>query len=105
MISVFLPVEDYYLNYESKVENSFVNAIPPLKKFVPPPTKSPISSRSHPHRYPRKAPAYLPASPPSYPEESSQSLLEKRGSLPQLASIRTKRELPYTLQHHRPPIP
>lgn len=41
MISVFLPVEDYYLNYESKVENSFVNAIPPQKKFVPPPTKSP----------------------------------------------------------------
>lgn len=63
MISVFLPVEDYYLNYESKVENSFVNAIPPLKKFVPPPTKSPVPSRSHPHRSPRKALAYLPASP------------------------------------------
>ena len=33
MISVFLPVEDYYLNYESKVENSFVNAIPPQKSL------------------------------------------------------------------------
>lgn len=48
------------------------------KKFVPPPTKSPVSSRSHPRRSPRKAPAYLPASPPSYPEESSQSLPEKK---------------------------
>jgi|GEM_PF-2257693 len=105
MISVFLPVEDYYLNYESKVENSFVNAIPPQKKFVPPSTKSPVSSRSHPHRSPRKAPAYLPASPPSYPEESSQSLPEKGGSLPHLASIRTKRKFPYTLQHHHQPMP
>ena len=78
MISVFLPVEDYCLNYESKVENSFVNAIAPQKKFVPPPTKSPVSSRSHPRRSPRKAPAYLPASPPSYPEESSQSLHAKK---------------------------
>jgi|GEM_PF-3165974 len=41
MISVFLPVEDYYLNYESKVENSFVNAIPPQKKFVPSPKEIP----------------------------------------------------------------
>ena len=83
MISVFLPVEDYYLNYESKVENSFVNAIPPQKKFVPPLTKSPVSSRSHPHRSPRKAPAYLPASPPSYPVGSFQSLpAKKRVSLP-----------------------
>ena len=48
------------------------------KKFVPPPTKSPVSSRSHPRRSPRKAPAYLPASPPSYPEESTQSLPEKK---------------------------
>lgn len=78
MISVFLPVEDYYLDYESKVENSFVNAIPPQKKFVPLLTKSPVSSRSHPRQSPRKAPAYLPASPPSYPEESSQSLPEKK---------------------------
>ncbi len=78
MISVFLPVEDYYLNYESKVENSFVNAIPPLKKFVPPLTKSPVSSHSHPRRSPRKAPAYLPASPPSYPEESSRPLPAKK---------------------------
>ena len=70
----------------------------PLKKY-------PVSSRSHPRRSPRKAPAYLPASPPSYAEGSSQSLPEKRGSLPHLTSIRTKRELPYTLQHHRPPIP
>ncbi|ERJ71644.1 hypothetical protein HMPREF1556_01215 [Porphyromonas sp. oral taxon 278 str. W7784] len=76
----------------------------PPKKFVPPPTKSPVSSRFHPRRSPRKAPAYLPASPLSYPEESSQSLPEKRGSLPHLASIRTKRKLPYTLQHHHPPI-
>ena len=83
MISVFLPVEDYYLNYESKVENSFVNAIPPQKKFVPPLTKSPVSSRSYLRRSPRKAPAYLPASPPSYPEESSQSLpVKKRVSPP-----------------------
>lgn len=78
MISVFLPVEDYYLNYESKVENSFVNAIAPQKKFVPPPTKSPDCSCSHPRRSPRKAPAYLPASSPSYPEESSQSLHAKK---------------------------
>ena len=78
MISVFLPVEDYYLNYESKVENSFVNAIAPQKKFVPPPTKSPDCSCSHPHRSPSKASAYLPASPPSYPEESSQSLHAKK---------------------------
>ena len=83
MISVFLPVEDYYLNYESKVENSFVNAIPPLKKFVPPPTKFPVSSRSHPCRSPRKAPAYLPAPPPSYPVGSFQSLhVKKRISSP-----------------------
>ena len=83
MISVFLPVEDYYLDYESKVENSFVNAIPPQKKFVPLLTKSPVSSRSHPRQSPRKAPAYLPASPPSYPEESSQSLpVKKRVSPP-----------------------
>ena len=78
MISVFLPVEDYCLNYESKVENSFVNAIAPQKKFVPPPTKSPDCSCSHPRRSPRKASAYLPASPPSYPEESSQSLHAKK---------------------------
>ncbi len=78
MISVFLPVEDYYLNYESKVENSFVNAIAPQKKFVPPPTKSPDCSCSHPRRSPSKASAYLPASPPSYPEESSQSLHAKK---------------------------
>ena len=78
MISVFLPVEDYYLNYESKVENSFVNAIAPQKKVVPPPTKSPDCSCSHPHRSPSKASAYLPASPPSYPEESSQSLHAKK---------------------------
>ena len=78
MISVFLPVEDYCLNYESKVENSFVNAIPPQKKFVPPLTKSPVSSRSYLRRSPRKAPTYLPASPPSYPEESSQSLHAKK---------------------------
>lgn len=83
MISVFLPVEDYYLNYESKVENSFVNAIPPQKKFVPPLTKSPVSSRSYLRRSPRKAPAYLPASPPSYPVGSFQSLpAKKRVSLP-----------------------
>ena len=83
MISVFLPVEDYYLNYESKVENSFVNAIAPQKKFVPPPTKSPDCSCSHPRRSPSKASAYLPASPPSYPEESSQSLhVKKRISPP-----------------------
>ena len=78
MISVFLPVEDYCLNYESKVENSFVNAIAPQKKFVPPPTKSPDCSCSHPRRSPSKASAYLPASPPSYPEESSQSLHAKK---------------------------
>ena len=78
MISVFLLVEDYYLNYESKVENSFVNAIAPQKKFVPPPTKSPDCSCSHPRRSPSKASAYLPASPPSYPEESSQSLHAKK---------------------------
>ena len=78
MISVFLPVEDYCLNYESKVENSFVNAIPPQKKFVPPLTKSPVTSHSHPRRSPRKAPAYLPASPPSYPVGSSQSLPAKK---------------------------
>ena len=41
MISVFLPVEDYYLNYESKVENSFVNAIPPPKKVCPSPDEIP----------------------------------------------------------------
>ena len=78
MISVFLPVEDYYLNYESKVENSFVNAIAPQKKFVPPPTKSPDCSCSHPRRSPSKASAYLPASPPSYAEESPQSLHAKK---------------------------
>ena len=50
----------------------------PPKKFVPPPTKSPVSSRSHPRRSPRKAPAYLPASPPSYVEESPQSLPTKK---------------------------
>lgn len=82
MISVFLPVEDYYLNYESKVENSFVNAIPPQKKFVPPLTKSPVTSHSHPHRSPRKAPAYLPASSPSYSEESSQYLPAKKRTSP-----------------------
>ena len=46
MISVFLPVEDYCLNYESKVENSFVNAIPPQKKVCPFPqrnTPSPLA--------------------------------------------------------------
>ena len=78
MISVFLPVEDYYLNYESKVENSFVNAIAPQKKFVPPPAKSPDCSCSHPRRSPSKASAYLPASPPSYVEESPQSLPAKK---------------------------
>ena len=78
MISVFLPVKDYCLNYESKVENSFVNAIPPQKKVCPSPTKSPVSSRSHPRRSPRKAPAYLPASPPSHPVKSSQSLPAKK---------------------------
>ena len=78
MISVFLPVEDYCLNYESKVENSFVNAIAPQKKFVPPLTKSPVSSRSYLCRSPRKAPAYLPASPPSYAEESPKSLPAKK---------------------------
>ncbi len=75
------------------------------KSLSLPPKKYPVSSRSHPHRSPRKAPAYLPASPPSYPEESSQSLPEKRGTLPHLASIRTKRKLPYTLQHHHQPMP
>ena len=78
MISVFLPVEDYCLNYESKVENSFVNAIPPQKKFVPPLKKSPVSSRSHSRRSPRKAPTYLPASPPSYAEESPRPLPAKK---------------------------
>ena len=78
MISVFLPVEDYCLNYESKVENSFVNAIAPQKKFVPPLTKSPVSSRSYLRRSPRKAPTYLPASSPSYAEESPQSLPAKK---------------------------
>lgn len=82
MISVFLPVEDYYLNYESKVENSFVNAIPPQKSLFLPPKKSPVSTRSQTHRSPRKAPAYLPASPPSYPEESSQPLPAKKGISP-----------------------
>lgn len=105
MISVFLPVEDYYLNYESKVENSFVNAIPPPKKVCPSLTKSPVSSRSQTRQFPRKAPADLPASPPSYPEESSRSLPAKKRPLPHLASIRTKSKLPYTPQHHRPPIP
>ena len=78
MISVFLPVEDYCLNYESKVENSFVNAIPPQKSLSLPLKKYLVSSHSHPRRSPRKTPAYLPASPPSYPEESSQSLPEKK---------------------------
>lgn len=83
MISVFLPVEDYCLNYESKVENSFVNAIPPQKSLSLPRRNPPDSSHSHPRRSPSKASAYLPASPPSYPEESSQSLpVKKRVSPP-----------------------
>ena len=98
MISVFLPVEDYYLNYESKVENSFVNAIAPQKKFVPPPTKSPDCSCSHPRRSPSKASAYLPASPPSYPEESSQSLhVKKRISPPPHFYPRQKKTPLYAL--------
>ena len=105
MISVFLPVEDYCLNYESKVENSFVNAIPPQKSLSHPQKKYPVSSRSHPRRSPRKASAYLPASPPSYPEESSQSLPAKKRISPHLASTCTKRKLSYTLQLQSPPVP
>ena len=115
MISVFLPVEDYYLNYESKVENSFVNAIAPQKKFVPPPTKSPDCSCSHPRRSPSKASAYLPASPPSYPEESSQSLhAKKRISPPPHFYPRQKKTPLYApasppanapTRHSTPPLP
>jgi hypothetical protein len=56
MISVFLPVEDYCLNYESKVENSFVNAIAPQKKFVPPPTPPPSPLAPIPVDLPAKLP-------------------------------------------------
>lgn len=115
MISVFLPVEDYCLNYEPKVENSFVNAIPPPKKFIPPPTKSPDCSCFHPRRSPRKASTYLPASPPSYPEESSQSLpAKKRISLPPRFYLHQKKTPPYApasppantpARHSTPPLP
>ena len=106
MISVFLPVEDYCLNYESKVENSFVNAIPPQKKFVPPLTKSP-----------RLLPLPSPSISPQGSQPISQPLPlailrkapnlspQRRGSLPHLTSFRTKRKLPYTLQLQSPPIP
>ena len=106
MISVFLPVEDYCLNYESKVENSFVNAIPPQKKVCPSPDEIPPTP-------PTPIPVDLPAKLPPISQPLPLAILrkvpnhspKKRGSLPHLASIRTKRELPYTLQHHRPPIP
>lgn len=106
MISVFLPVEDYCLNYESKVENSFVNAIPPQKKFVPPPTKSP-----------RLLPLPSPSISPQGSQPISQPLPlamlrkapnlspQRRGSPSHLTSIRAKRKLPYTLQHQSPRIP
>ena len=106
MISVFLPVEDYCLNYESKVENSFVNAIPPQKKVCP-----------SPDEIPRLLLLPSPSISPQGSQPISQALLlailrkapnlstQRRGSLPHLTSIRTKRKLPYTLQLQSPPIP
>ena len=64
MISVFLPVEDYYLNYKSKVENSFVNAIAPQKKFVPPPKEIPRLLPLPPPSPPAPIPVDLPAKLP-----------------------------------------
>ncbi len=71
-----------------------------LPRRNPPTAPAPI-----PVDLPARLPAYLPASSPSYPVGSSQSLPAKKRISPHLTSIRTKRKLPYTLQHQSPPIP
>ena len=83
MISVFLPVEDYYLNYESKVENSFVNAIPPPKKVCPfPQRNTPSPPAPIPINFPAKLPPISQPLPLAILRKAPDLSLQRRGPSP-----------------------